>query len=82
MRNILAIFLDKLPHVLDEEQKKNKVKINLQALRKSRKIEPERRTWHLSKTKKVQTKLDKFLDEARRKEQIKKGYSEAELCWD
>ena len=53
MRNILAIFLDKLPHVLDEEQKKNKVKINLQALRKSRKIEPERRTWHLSKTKKV-----------------------------
>ena len=38
---------------LDEKQKKNKVKNNLQALRKSGKIEPEGRTWHLSKTKKV-----------------------------
>ena len=38
---------------LDEKQKKNKVKNNLQALRKSCKIEPEGRTWHLSKTKKV-----------------------------
>ncbi|MEN5386466.1 RNA-binding domain-containing protein [Aliarcobacter skirrowii] len=47
------ILLDKLPDVLDEEQKKNKVKNNLQALRKSGKIEPEGRTWHLSKTKKV-----------------------------
>lgn len=46
-------FLDKLPDVLDEEQKKNKVKNNLQILRKSCKIEPEGRTWHLSKTKKV-----------------------------
>ncbi len=53
MKNILAVFLDKLPDVLDEEQKKNKVKNNLQALRKSSKIEPYRRTWHLSKTKKV-----------------------------
>lgn len=47
------ILLDKLPDVLDEDQKKNKVKNNLQALRKSGKIEPEGRTWHLSKTKKV-----------------------------
>lgn len=38
---------------LDEKQKKNKVKNNLQALRKSGKIEPEGRTWHLSKTKRV-----------------------------
>ena len=47
------ILLDKLPDVLDEEQKKNKVKNNLQILRKSGKIEPDGRTWHLSKTKKV-----------------------------
>ncbi len=47
------ILLDKLPDVLDEDQKKNKVKNNLQALRKIGKIEPEGRTWHLSKTKKV-----------------------------
>lgn len=47
------ILLDKLPDILDEEQKKNKVKNNLQALRKIAKIEPEGRTWHLSKTKKV-----------------------------
>ena len=47
------ILLDKLPDILDEDQKKNKVKNNLQALRKSGKIEPEGRTWHLSKTKKV-----------------------------
>lgn len=45
-------FLDKLSDVLDEEQKKNKVEINLQALRKSSKIEPYGRTWHLSKMKK------------------------------
>ncbi|PLX20797.1 transcriptional regulator [Candidatus Parcubacteria bacterium] len=43
------ILLDKLPDVLDENQKKNKVKNNLQALRKSGKIEPDRRMWHLSK---------------------------------
>jgi ATP-dependent DNA helicase RecG len=47
------ILLDKLPDILDEEQKKNKVKNNLQALRKSGKIEPDGRTWHLSKTKKA-----------------------------
>ena len=47
------ILLDKLPDILDEDQKKNKVKNNLQALRKSGKIEPDGRTWHLSKTKKV-----------------------------
>lgn len=39
--------------ILDEEQKKNKVKNNLQVLRKSGKIEPDGRTWHLSKTKKI-----------------------------
>jgi len=43
------ILLDKLPDVLDENQKKNKVKNNLQALRKSGKIEPNGRMWHLSK---------------------------------
>jgi len=47
------ILLDKLPDILDEEQKKNKVKNNLQVLRKSGKIKPDGRTWHLSKTKKV-----------------------------
>jgi ATP-dependent DNA helicase RecG len=47
------ILLDKLPDILDEEQKKNKVKNNLQSLRKSGKIEPDGRTWHLSKTTKV-----------------------------
>jgi ATP-dependent DNA helicase RecG len=43
------ILLDKLPDVLDENQKKNKVKNNLQALRKSGRIEPNGRMWHLSK---------------------------------
>ena len=43
------ILLDKLPDVLDENQKKNKVKNNLQALRKSGKIEPDGRMWYLSK---------------------------------
>lgn len=43
--------IDKLPYVLDEEQKKNKVKNNLQILRKNCKIEPNGRIWHLSKTK-------------------------------
>ncbi len=43
------ILLDKLPDILDENQKKNKIKNNLQALRKLGKIAPDGRIWHLSK---------------------------------
>ena len=43
------ILLDKLPDILDENQKKNKIKNNLQALRKLGKIVPDGRRWHLSK---------------------------------
>jgi ATP-dependent DNA helicase RecG len=44
------LLLDKLPGVLDEEQKKNKVKNNLQALRKAYKIKYDKGIWYLSKT--------------------------------
>jgi ATP-dependent DNA helicase RecG len=43
------LLLDKLPDVLDEKQKKNKVKNNLQALRRSGEIEPIGNIWKLSK---------------------------------
>ena len=43
------VLLDKLPDVLDEEQKKNKVKNNLQSLRKDGSIVNINRTWLLSK---------------------------------
>lgn len=43
------ILLDKLPDVLDIEQKKNKVKNNLQTLRKQGKIVPDGKVWKMSK---------------------------------
>ncbi len=43
------ILLDKLPDVLDEQQKKNKVKNNLQVLRRSGVICNEGKTWKMSK---------------------------------
>lgn len=45
------ILLDKLPDVLDIEQKKNKVKNNLQTLRKQGEIEPDGKVWKMSKPK-------------------------------
>ena len=45
------ILLDKLPDVLDIEQKKNKVKNNLQTLRKQGKIVPDGKVWKMSKPK-------------------------------
>jgi len=45
------ILLDKLPDVLDLKQKKNKVKNNLQILRKKGIIRPEGRIWIKSKRK-------------------------------
>lgn len=45
------ILLDKLPDVLDEEQKANKVRNNLQALRKSGTIEVSGHLWKIAKTK-------------------------------
>lgn len=46
-----GILLDKLPDVLDENQKQNKVKNNLQKLRKEGIIEPDGKIWKMSKTK-------------------------------
>jgi len=46
-----SILLDKLPDVLDENQKQNKVKNNLQKLRKEGLIEPYGKNWKMSKTK-------------------------------
>ncbi len=43
------ILLDKLPDVLDEKQKKNKVKNNLQALRRSGVISNLGKIWEMSK---------------------------------
>lgn len=42
------ILLDKLPDVLDIVQKQNKIKNNLQALRKQGKIEPHGKIWKMS----------------------------------
>lgn len=44
-----GILLDKLPDVLDENQKQNKIKNNLQNLRKQGKIEPHGKLWRMSK---------------------------------
>jgi ATP-dependent DNA helicase RecG len=44
-----AILLEKLPDVLDQNQKQNKIKNNLQALRKQGKIEPHGKIWKMSK---------------------------------
>lgn len=46
------ILLDKLPDVLDIDQKKNKIKNNLQHLRKQGVIEPLGKVWKKSKPKK------------------------------
>ncbi|SMG47871.1 ATP-dependent DNA helicase RecG [Sphingobacterium psychroaquaticum] len=43
------LLLDKLPDVLNEKQKRNKVKNNLQTLRRLGKIEPIDNVWKLSK---------------------------------
>ncbi len=45
------ILLDKLPDVLDIEQKKNKIKNNLQTLRKQGEIVPDGKVWKMSKPK-------------------------------
>lgn len=45
------LLLDKLPDVLDLDQKKNKIKNNLQALRKQGKIDIKGKIWQMSKTK-------------------------------
>src|SRR5690554_240876 len=45
------ILIDKLPDILDIEQKKNKVKNNLQSLRKQGKIIPKGKIWRMSKSK-------------------------------
>lgn len=44
-----AVLLDKLPDVLDIQQKKNKVKNNLQTLKKQGLIAPEGKLWKMSK---------------------------------
>ena len=44
------ILLAKLPDVLDEQQKYNKIKNNLQSLRKQGLIYPEGKNWKMSKT--------------------------------
>ena len=43
------LLLDKLPDILDDEQKKNKVKNNLQSLRTAHKIKSDKGIWYLSK---------------------------------
>ncbi|HOG43640.1 MAG TPA: hypothetical protein PLD55_09070 [bacterium] len=45
------ILLDKLPDVLDEKQKKNKVKNNLQVLRRKGEIYIDGKVWRMSKLK-------------------------------
>ena len=45
------LLLDKLPDILDLQQKKNKIKNNLQALRKIGKITNIDKIWALSKSK-------------------------------
>lgn len=44
-----AVLLDKLPDVLDIQQKKNKVKNNLQTLKKQGLIVPDGKLWKMSK---------------------------------
>jgi len=45
------VLLDKLPDVLDIQQKKNKIKNNLQLLRKQGVIEVKGKIWRMSKLK-------------------------------
>lgn len=51
-KDIEDLLLDKLPDVLDNAQKKNKIKNNLQYLRRGGEIEIKNRTWILSKNSK------------------------------
>lgn len=44
-----SILLDKLPDVLDITQKKNKIKNNLQSLKRQGIIEPLGKAWIMSK---------------------------------
>lgn len=46
-----SILLDKLPDILDIQQKKNKIKNNLQALKKLGTIDNEGKIWQMSKVK-------------------------------
>ncbi|TRW49051.1 transcriptional regulator [Aliidiomarina halalkaliphila] len=48
--DINGLLLDKLPDVLDPNQKDNKIKNLLQAMRKEGLIEPEGKSWRKSKT--------------------------------
>ena len=43
------VLLDKLPDVLDIQQKKNKIKNNLQLLRKQGNVEVNGKVWRMSK---------------------------------
>jgi ATP-dependent DNA helicase RecG len=47
--NIDHLVLDKLPDVLDIIQKRNKIKNNLQTLRKQGKIDIKGKIWKMSK---------------------------------
>lgn len=44
------VLLDKLPSILDDQQKKNKIKNNLQTLRLGGKIVNEGKEWKMSKS--------------------------------
>ena len=46
-----ALLLDKLPDVLDINQKRNKIKNNMQLLRKQGLIAVKDKIWYLSKSK-------------------------------
>ncbi|CAC9542562.1 hypothetical protein [uncultured Gammaproteobacteria bacterium] len=45
------MLLDKLPDVLNKQQKRNKVRNNLQSLKKQKLIEPYGKLWKMSKPK-------------------------------
>lgn len=49
--DFVKVLLDKLPDVLDDEKKKNKIKNYLQDLRKEGKIELDGKVWKMSKNK-------------------------------
>ena len=48
--DIDALLLDKLPDVLDEKQKSNKIKNLLQAMKHAGLIEPDGKSWRISKS--------------------------------
>ncbi len=47
--DIDKLLLDKLPEVLDQQQKANKIKNLLQALKNQKVIEPQGKLWKMSK---------------------------------